>query len=492
MMPNPSFPSRDSETAFAAEPVPVPSAFWNMAFACWLATVFILYSRFFDLVLRGFYIPRVVLSLMILFFLVSGKPLVFLSSTVGKIMLMFVCWVTFTVLFSQWKGGSLPYFEQLLQSLFFFAIAAGLPNVIADVRRTCYTLGFSGILAALMSFHWGMNLEGRLALNAGSFADPNYFAMGLAAVIPFVWEMATAAQSKVLRIFAWLSMPVLVLVLAKTGSRGAMMAFALMLLFLLIISPVKTKIALLLVSAIGLAVLLAVVPSYLMERYVTFFTVNSAASQPSGDSGDAELDRLRGDASSAEERRRLLQESVNLTLEHPLVGVGPGCFQSAVYDEAKAKGIRHNVWLMTHNSYTQISSETGFPGLILLLCLFGASFKSIWAVLKSAKPHGEKPNPAAEAAAKSLLLSLVVVSVSVFFLAVGYDFVIYLWCGLAAGLRRVYDQIKVDESAGSAESEETSKVTSAFAPAYATVRSSAPQRRTPTVSGRAVRFNRFR
>ena len=491
MTPNSYVPSRDSGTAFATEPVPVPSAFWNMAFACWLATVFILYSRFFDLVLRGFYIPKVVLSLMILFFLVSGKPLVFLSSRVGKIMLVFVCWVTFTVLFSEWKGGSLPYFEQLLQSLFFFAIAAGLPNTIADIRRTCFTLAFSGVLAALMSFHWNLNLEGRLALSAGSFADPNYFAMGLAAVIPFVWEMATTAESKVMKIFAWLSMPVLFLVLARTGSRGAMMAFAVMLLLLLIISPAKTKIALILVSLIGFGVLLAVVPSYVMERYVTFFTVSSDSSQQAAESGNPDLDRLRADASSAEERKRLLQESVNLTLEHPLVGVGPGCFQSAVYDEARAKGIRHNVWLMTHNSYTQISSETGVPGLILLLCLIGASFKSLWGVMKRARPEGEKPSPAAYVAAKSLLLSFVVVSVSVFFLAIGYDFVIYLWAGLTAGLQRVYEQIGVGETTV-AESQDAPKATLAFAPAFSSMRDRSPQPQTPTVSGRAVRFNRFR
>jgi O-antigen ligase len=338
-----------------------------------------------------------------------------------------------------------------------------------------------------------MDLAGRLALNAGSYADPNYLAMGLAAVIPFLWEMATAAGPKLLRVFAWISMPVLFLVLAKTGSRGAMMAFGVMLLLLLIISPVKTKIVLILLSAIGIGVLLVIVPSYVRERYATFFSVNSAPSQAAADdSGNLDIDRLRADASSAEERKRLLRESINLTIEHPLVGVGPGCFQTAVYDEAKAKGIRHNVWLMTHNSYTEISSETGFPGLILLLCLIGASFKNLKVVLKGAKPEGEKPNPAAYAAAKSLLLSLAVVSVCIFFLAIGYDFVIYLWAGLTVGLRRVYEENNVAERAASAEPEEVPKATPAYTPAYARVQDRLAQGRTPSVSGKAVRFNRFR
>jgi O-antigen ligase len=270
-----------------------------------------------------------------------------------------------------------------------------------------------------------------------------------------------------------------------------MLGFGAMLLLLFLISPVKTKIVLLIVSALGFGVAVAALPGYVRARYVTFFSVDSTPTQ--GDNGaNPERDRLRADASSADERRRLLQESINLTLEHPLVGVGPGCFQAAVYDEAKAKGIRHNVWLMTHNSYTQLSSETGFPGLILLLWLIGASFKNLKMVMKGAKPDGEKPNPAAYTTAKSLLLSFAVVCVCIFFLAVVYDFTIYVWAGLAVGLRRVYEQIPPGENAASADSEDLPKATPAFAPAYARVGDRVPQRRTPTVSGRAVRFNRFR
>jgi O-antigen ligase len=497
MMSTPSVPSQSGHFGSHVVPVEehalVPSVFWNIAFTCWLATIFILYSRFFDLVLRGFYIPKAVLSLMCLFFLVSGRPLFFVRSTVGKIMLGFVFWVTFTLIFSIWKSGSIPFYTQLLQSLFFFAVAAGLPNTISNVRKSLYALAFSGVLAAMMSFHWGVDMGGRLALRDGSYLDPNYYAMGLAAVVPFLWEMATSAQSKVMRVFAWLSMPSLFLVLAKTGSRGSMLGFGVMLLLLLIISPVKTKIVLIILSALGFGLAIATVPSYVRERYLTFFSVDSISNQQQVDSGNQDLDRLKGDVGSAEERKRLLQESINLTLEHPLVGVGPGCFQAAVYDEAKAKGIKHNVWLMTHNSYTQISSENGFPGLILFLCLIGASFKNLSVVLKGAKPGGESPDRATYAVAKSLLLSLAVVSVCIFFLAVAYDFTIYVWAGLTVGLRRVYEQKRnrIADSAALRELEEAPKAT-AFSPAFARAQDRLTPRPTPTVSGRPVRFNRFR
>jgi O-antigen ligase len=473
---------------------PVPSAFWSMAFAFWLATIFILYSRFFDLLLRGFYIPKAVLSCTGIFFLVSGRPFYFVRSTVGKIMLGLLFWISFTMIFSVWKGGSLPFYEQFLQSLFFFAIAAGLPVVVSHVRQSCYTLAFSGVLAALMSFKWSLDVSGRLALDGGSYADPNYFAMGLAAIVPFLWEMATTAESKLIKVFAWLSLGPVFLVLERAGSRAAMLAFAAMLLVWWLISPVQTKIVLIIVSAMGFGVAIATVPPYVRERYLTIFSSDSSPKEESNVAESEDVDRLKADAGSAAERKRLLQESIDLTIEHPIVGVGPGCFQVAVFDEAKAKGIKHNVWMQTHNSYTELSSETGLPGLILLLCLLGASFKNLSVVLKGARPAGEKPDRSAYTAAKSLVLSLVVICVCIFFLAVVYDFTIFVWAGLTVALRRTYEEKRQSGANSEAvtEVEAAPKASLAFASVYAKVQDRLTPRQTPTVSGRPVRFNRFR
>ncbi len=484
----------DSRAVLAEEDAPVPSVFWSMAFACWIGAVFILYSRFFDMVLTGFYIPKLVLSLMGIFFLVSGRPLSFASSTVGKLMLAFLFWMSFTMIFSIWKGGSLPFYFEFLESFLLFMIAAGLPNVVSDVRKSCYTLAFSGVLAALMSFKWGADASGRLALQNGSYADPNYFAMGLAAVVPFLWEMAASAQSKVAKTFGWLSLFPIFLVLSKTGSRGAMMAFGMMLLLLLIISPVKTKIVLIIVCALGFGVVIVTIPSYVRERYFTFFTVDSTPDQQASNGTNADRERLNGDVGSAEERKRLLQESIDLTFEHPLFGVGPGNFPTAAFNEATAKGIKHNVWMATHNSYTQISCETGLPGLILLILVIGASFRNLVVVMKGSSPTAESPDPAAHSAAKALLLSLVVVCVCIFFLAVAYEFTIYVWAGLTVGLRRVYEekQKRMVDSGASAEPEKAPGAAPVLAPTYAKVQSGLPLRHAPTVSGKPVRFNRFR
>jgi len=63
----------------------------------------------------------------------------------------------------------------------------------------------------------------------------------------------------------------------------------------------------------------------------------------------------------------LFLRSIQLTFEHPILGVGPGEFMDAEAEEAAVAG-KKAMWHFTHNSYTELSSETGLPGLGLSLC----------------------------------------------------------------------------------------------------------------------------
>jgi O-antigen ligase len=495
---NPSVPSRfnpsvPSVTAFE-DPAVTAGGFWKAAFLLSIVGFFILYSRFFDLAANGFKIPRIVLSLVVIFLLVSGRALVSLRSVTGKFMLALLAWISLTMLTSVWKGGSLPSYYLLLQSALMFAVAAGLPLVVTNVKTFMNALAISGLIAALMSIPWGAHPFDRLALREGSYGDPNYYALALVVIVPFFWAMAALSQSFFVKIFAWLCLVPLFATIARSGSRGAMLGLGVMVLLLFLISSVQTKLLIFGGTVLGLILALAVMPDYLRTRYFTLFEVDSQAAQqldtPAPPGNLSDLDRLHADASSALDRERLLFTSIQMTLEHPLVGVGPGNFPTAVYDESKAAGQVRNEWLVTHNSYTQLSSETGILGLILFLGLLISSVRSILYVLKRAKENGEKPDPEAYEIAKYLLLSTAALSVGIFFLAVGYEFTIYLWAGLAVSLRRTYEARQVV-----AEVEEEPRVVPEKrvpAPSYAKVSNPLPQRETPTVSGRPVRFNRFR
>ena len=144
----------------------------------------------------------------------------------------------------------------------------------------------------------------------------------------------------------------------KTGSRGGLVTMAICSAILFISGKMKTKVAVLgMVGLVGVIAVVAV-PSDVLVRYATIFSGTSAASGMSADEYSA--------VESTRARKMLFRESVRLTVEHPLFGVGPGIFSAALAGEQKQSG-RLQTWHEAHNSFTQLGSEAGLPALGLYL-----------------------------------------------------------------------------------------------------------------------------
>jgi O-antigen ligase len=71
-----------------------------------------------------------------------------------------------------------------------------------------------------------------------------------------------------------------------------------------------------------------------------------------------------GDAKFA--REELLSQSLKISLTHPLFGIGPGNF--AGYTQS---------WHVTHNTYTELSAESGIPSLILFIAVLTIAFRNL-------------------------------------------------------------------------------------------------------------------
>jgi hypothetical protein len=69
---------------------------------------------------------------------------------------------------------------------------------------------------------------------------------------------------------------------------------------------------------------------------------------------EAERQSLISAEGSSQARRGLLLSSLKLTMQHPLLGVGPGQFAPYMAAQAGASGV-HAFWVGTHNTYTQLS-----------------------------------------------------------------------------------------------------------------------------------------
>jgi O-antigen ligase len=194
-----------------------------------------------------------------------------------------------------------------------------------------------------------------------------------------------------------------------------MVSAAITLLFILFISKPSVKIALVLGLPTLAMLAIPFVPSHAMDRLTTFFR--------SGDNQTSEA------TESAEARRRLFEQSITLTLSHPVLGVGPGQFMESEGALAKASGQR-GMWHQTHNTYTQVSSECGIPALICFVSALIFTLRRLWKARSA-------DDPLLASVAQVLFISTFAFAVCVFFLSHAYGFAFLISTSLAISIDRL-------------------------------------------------------
>jgi O-antigen ligase len=145
-------------------------------------------------------------------------------------------------------------------------------------------------------------------------------------------------------------------------------------------------------------------------------------------SGGLLVGRLRGTFNAEEEtaaayasaqaRQQIFWRSIEVTMEHPLFGVGPGNFEQV-----------SGQWHTTHNSLTLMSSEGGVPAMILYGLILWCGFKNLRATRRLVR--GQR---ALDVLARALLASLAGYAVGSLFLSEAYLFFPYILVGYTAAL----------------------------------------------------------
>jgi O-antigen ligase len=189
---------------------------------------------------------------------------------------------------------------------------------------------------------------------AAGGADPNDLAMVLALAIPMAWYVAQTARGPVQR---WLGrgyLPLGILAIGLTGSRGGLLAATVALtvvpMCMTRLSPGRVVMALLLVAASG--VLAAVyVPEKIVERLATTST-------------EVEDMRLGG-------RTKFWVAGINAWTQKPWLGYGTGGFIRAITPQL---GRYVNV---AHNSFISLLVEQGIIGLALYLGMIFATWRAV-------------------------------------------------------------------------------------------------------------------
>jgi O-antigen ligase len=398
---------------------------WQIAIALFLLYAFLLISRILNVLGNGFKIPAVLLALLGISLLLTRQVFAFWKTPAGKVMPVFVAWVLATWLLAPRAVESWKLMQKILEGAVLFA-ASGLLTRTADFTKMFRVLGGAGMVAAGLGLVWGIEKYGRLALRGGPCADPNYYAMTLLATIPLIWSLVARRPIRI-RLISLLAGALPFVMLIRTGSRASFVAMGAMLVVLFFLSSLTSRILLASLAAVGFVILVAFVPNALKSRL-----------------GGAPTERSGADENSATARGTLLATSLALTVDNPIFGVGPGNFAATVVEEGRSRGLE---WapLGTHNTYTQISSETGFPGMLLFLLLIGFSFKNVVSLVRQTSPKGATPNSELYTLARGLLVSLAGTCTFIFFLGEAYNSVIYFWLGLAAGLRLLLAEPEEEE-----------------------------------------------
>ncbi|MGE5647749.1 MAG: O-antigen ligase family protein [Acidobacteriota bacterium] len=401
----------------------------KVAFLALLLFLFLLHSRVFDLAFSKLHIPILTLYIAVAAALLGGGFFRAFSNRIGILLLMMTGWMMLAVPFSVWPGGSALIVRNWGKMMLVYVVTAGLISTFGQFRRTIHVLAFAILVLAVTALAFGDTAQGRLVLARGRFANPNDLGQILLMGFPFWWYIATNRKLKrSRRVLAILALIPIFTAMAKTGSRGALIAAAAVGLVLFWRSSVSRKILI----AVGVLILVTFAAVFLPEatkaRYFTFFSSNETDLRD-----DIEADIETSAVSSTQSRWNLLKDSIALTWLHPMFGVGPGQFPAA-QDQYSWKVRNHKGhWQVTHNTFTEFSSEDGIPVLIFY-CL------ALYFAFRSARlPKGAPPGDGGEAASASFCLRLSLLSylVSSMFGSFAYQTQFIVLAGLSVAFARV-------------------------------------------------------
>ncbi len=301
--------------------------------------------------------------------LASGAVASKLGSTLSIRMLLFTCWLLAATLFSTWRGGSVNLLTHFwFPSLLGFLAVTALFETSEAVRQGIIAIGFASALIAMLSLVATKVDVMRVGIDSPTLSNPNDLAFALLiGVPPIVFFLRSNRGRRYLsRAILVASLVLAVRMVANTASRGGLLiicAYALAVFFSVSILN-KLKLAAV-VLLLGIAFFTSASKAALLryETILPFLNIDPGDQQGVEDSAE----------DSMNQRRDLLLESLKLTMQNPVFGVGPGAYQSAAAAFSHQAGQRAN-WHESHNTYTEVSSETGVPGFILYMMVLIGSF----------------------------------------------------------------------------------------------------------------------
>ena len=311
-------------------------------------------------------------------------------------------------------------------SVLLYLLVAGSVRGVRDVERLA-------LIYAIAATVYGVVIVQRFGLAANwhmenpPYYDANGYATLLVTALPLAGYCAARRGSPGRRVLGGVLCLILLVELARTGSRGGLLALLAALLCAAWVYrsvSTRTKVA----AAVVVALALGVVGG---ARY--WHRVERIAPGSEDYNYTAEGGRLA-----------VWRRGIGYVMQRPVLGLGAANFPVAegtisplAWRQEYGIGVK---WSVAHNTYLQVAAELGIPGLIIYLVMLGGAFRA----LALTRRTGTDAAPLAEA----LIAALAGFCVGSFFLSLAYREFPYVLLGLSVGLRKA---ILPPQEAGSVE-----------------------------------------
>lgn len=356
-------------------------------------------------------VDLVILPIWMAVLLVKGRLGGFFNfRTQDKFLAIFVVWVFLSVAIN----GTSHNFDRLFQTYFkwflvyrFLALSITTPKelkqailaflffgVLLAVQSIQHMASSSGLGWAGQSFGWVDPAAATIGLDrrtrwVGIFDGPGVFAVVFTTALPFAVQYTAWSYAVLTRMTAvFFLVPLLLLGLYYTGSRGGMLAGA-SIVGMYVLAKVRLSVPKLLAVAILGAGVLMLAPSYLTDT--------------------------RDSSGSAQHRISMWAEGIEMVQQNPVFGIGR--LQFGNYTGS----------LIAHNSSVEIMGETGIPGFFFWLGVIYLGLRNLYIRGR------ETEDPREQAALLALGISVLGYCASSMFVTLEYD-TFYLLLGLTSAV----------------------------------------------------------
>jgi putative inorganic carbon (HCO3(-)) transporter len=240
----------------------------------------------------------------------------------------------------------------------------------------------------------------------GMFGNPNDLALHFVTMTPIAVTMAFYSRNLIVKILLTITAILTVAGNVVTYSRGGFIGLLVVAVVLAYKLGRKKRLLLAIVGPIILGLFVLLAPGNYGVRLLSIFIPSL---DPFGSAGS---------------RQEILNRSIIVSLRHPISGIGMGNFHTVSLHET-----------VTHNAFTQISAEMGFPALIIYLMFLTAPI--LW--LRKVERATESPrSPFYYYLSIGLQASLIGYMISGFFAAVAYQWYAYYLVAYGVCLFRLY------------------------------------------------------